>query len=310
MVERDGADRAPLQAAEAVLAAGHLGPAEGDRVGERRERQRQQREVHAAPAQDQHADDRGEHGDERHRQQDRHGDLAAEPVLLGERGGIRADAEPGAVPEGREPGESHEQVESHGRDGEAHHDGGGVHRQPDHGHDERQCDQCERAYPQRAVLRERLAGRHSNFSMRSPSKPRGRNSSTRNISTYIEASPAAGTKWMVMPRTTPTSSAASTTPQKLPSPPITTTTKATVMISAPIAGCTTVIGANSAPPSAAMPTPSITIAAMYGCRRMPRAATMSGRWIPARTTRPKEVRCSSSQMPASTIATTASSSSR
>ena len=51
-----------------------------------------------------------------------------------------------------------------------------------------------------------------------------------------------------------------TTPQKLPSPPITTTTKATVMISAPIAGCTMVIGAKKAPPSAAMPTPSITTA--------------------------------------------------
>ena len=51
-----------------------------------------------------------------------------------------------------------------------------------------------------------------------------------------------------MPRTTPTSRAASTTPQKLPRPPITTTTKATVMISAPIAGCTIVIGAKKAPP--------------------------------------------------------------
>ena len=67
---------------------------------------------------------------------------------------------------------------------------------------------------------------------------------------------------MVTPRTTPTSSAASTTPQKLPRPPITTTTKATVMISAPIAGCTMVIGAKNAPPIAAMPTPSITIVVM------------------------------------------------
>ena len=65
-----------------------------------------------------------------------------------------------------------------------------------------------------------------------------------------------------MPRTTPTSSAASTTPQKLPRPPITTTTKATVMISAPIAGCTIVIGANRAPPSAALATPSMTMAVM------------------------------------------------
>jgi len=44
--------------------------------------------------------------------------------------------------------------------------------------------------------------------------------------------------------------------------PITTTTKATMMISAPIAGCTFVISANRTPPNAAMPTPSITIAVM------------------------------------------------
>ena len=62
---------------------------------------------------------------------------------------------------------------------------------------------------------------------------------------YIEASPAAGTNCTVMPRTTPTSSADSTTPQKLPSPPITTTTKAAVRISAPMAGCTLTIGASS-----------------------------------------------------------------
>ena len=38
---------------------------------------------------------------------------------------------------------------------------------------------------------------------------------------------------------------------------------------------------------------------------MPSAATMSGRWMPARTTRPNEVLCSSSQTPSSTTATTA-----
>ena len=37
---------------------------------------------------------------------------------------------------------------------------------------------------------------------------------------------------------------------------------------------------------------------------------MSGRWMPARTTRPKEVLCIKSQTPSSTTATTASSISR
>src|SRR3981189_3662751 len=58
---------------------------------------------------------------------------------------------------------------------------------------------------------------------------------------------------MVIPLTTPTSNADIPTPQKRPGPPMTTTTKATVMISAPIAGCTFVIGAWNAPPRAAMP---------------------------------------------------------
>ena len=122
----------------------------------------------------------------------------------------------------------------------------------------------------------------------------------------MEASPAAGTKWMVTPRTTPTSKAASTTPQKLPRPPITTTTKATVMISVPMAGCTMVIGPNRAPPSAALATPSITMAVMYGCSRMPSTATMSGRCTPARTTRPNAVLCSSSHRPVISTNTTAS----
>jgi hypothetical protein len=43
---------------------------------------------------------------------------------------------------------------------------------------------------------------------------------------------------------------------------------------------------------------------------MPSAATMSGCWMPARTTRPNEVLCNSSQMPISTAATTANSISR
>ena len=60
-----------------------------------------------------------------------------------------------------------------------------------------------------------------------------------------------GQKYTVRPRTTPTISAANTTPQNEPSPPITTTTNEAVRISAPIAGCTPVIGASSTPASAA-----------------------------------------------------------
>src|SRR5262249_5379466 len=259
-----------------------------DRVGQRRERERQQREIDAAPAQDDRAGDGRQAGDEDHRQQDGQHDLVGEQVALNERGRITADAEPGAVAERDQPGIADAQVQSHGGDRQDDHGRRGVGGEPAQAHQERQHDERDRGEEQRLQLRVRasLRAHVSNFSMRSPSSPRGRNSSTRNISTYIEASPAAGTKWMVTPRTTPTSSAEMTTPQKLPRPPITTTTNATVMTSAPMAGCTIVIGANSAPPKAAMPTPSITIAVMYGCRRMPSAATMSGRWMPARTTGP------------------------
>src|SRR5439155_21634052 len=92
----------------------------------------------------------------------------------------------------------------------------------------------------------------------SPTRPGGRNSSTSTISRYIDASAAGGKKYTVRPRTTPTISAAQTTPQNDPSPPMTTTTKDAVRMSAPIAGWTPVIGANSTPASAASATASAT----------------------------------------------------
>jgi hypothetical protein len=62
---------AALDAAEAALAAGDRGPAEGDGEAERAQRQRQQREVDALAAQDQEADRQGQHGDEGHAEQHR-----------------------------------------------------------------------------------------------------------------------------------------------------------------------------------------------------------------------------------------------
>src|SRR3546814_16993320 len=80
-----------------------------------------------------------------------------------------------------------------------------VHRQADERHDEGQHGECQGTNPQRPILHMQRRRHFSSFSMRSPSRPRGRSSSTRNIRTYIEASPAEDTKWMVSPRTTPTS---------------------------------------------------------------------------------------------------------
>ena len=57
----------------------------------------------------------------------------------------------------------------------------------DRQHREWKHDERERKEHQRAARH-----RHSNFSKRSPISPRGRNSSTRIIRTYIDASAAGG----------------------------------------------------------------------------------------------------------------------
>ena len=183
IVQIDRAERAALETAQTVLAAGHLAPAEGDGVGQGRQRQRQKREVNPAPAQDERANDGRQHRDEGHRQQDRKNDLVVQPVLLGERGGIGADAEPGAVAEGGQARIAHEQVQTQGRNGENDHERRGADRQPEQAHGKGQRNERGRRDQQRAVLGVHAARAHSNFSMRSPSRPRGRSSSTRNIST-------------------------------------------------------------------------------------------------------------------------------
>ncbi len=59
-------------------------PAERDRVGGRREREREQREIDATPPQDQEADDRGQARDDDEREHYRQQDLVREPVPLRE----------------------------------------------------------------------------------------------------------------------------------------------------------------------------------------------------------------------------------
>ena len=69
---------------------------------------------------------------------------------------------------------------------------GGAQRQAGEIEHERQQHQRERGDDRGGMI---LAHRgHSNFSMRSPSSPRGRSSSTSAISRYIEASPQDGLK--------------------------------------------------------------------------------------------------------------------
>ena len=131
IVQAERPDAATLQAAEAVLAAGDVGPAERDGVGQRRQRQRQQREIDAAPAQDDEADEGRDNGDDDGREQQRQEDIVVEPVALDQPRGIGAEAEPRAVAERDQAGIADAEVEPHRGDRERHHRGAGVEREPE-----------------------------------------------------------------------------------------------------------------------------------------------------------------------------------
>ena len=122
--------------------------------------------------------------DDQHRPQ--HG--AGKPVLCVQRGGVRAHAEPRAVPERHEPRVADQDVERHARDGEDHDVGRAGERETAGQQRERQHDHRSAAITDR----ERNSRIHSKRWMRSPKSPRGRTSSTSTISRYIEASAAAG----------------------------------------------------------------------------------------------------------------------
>ena len=183
IVEAERPDAAALQAAEAILAAGHGGPAERDGVGQRRQRQCQQREIHPAPPQDDDADEGRNDGDDERCQQQRQKDVAAKPVALDQPGRIGADTEPGAVAERYQTGVADAEIEPHRCNGERHHHGSGIEREAEQIQAERQRDDGKRCEQQLMILGGGGGGCHSNFSIRSPSSPRGRTISTRNIST-------------------------------------------------------------------------------------------------------------------------------
>ena len=69
--EIDAEPRRAGDPAQSVLAAGEGGPAKSDGVGKRREREREQREVNAAPAQHQESDQRRRDDEERQREERR-----------------------------------------------------------------------------------------------------------------------------------------------------------------------------------------------------------------------------------------------
>ena len=122
-------------------------------------------------------------GDDDRRQQQRQQDVAAEPVALDQPRRIGADAEPGAVAERDQPGIADAEVEPHRGDGERHHHGSGVERQAQADSRPNGSTMTASAASSSGRYFGRRGACHSNFSIRSPSSPRGRTSSTRNIST-------------------------------------------------------------------------------------------------------------------------------
>jgi hypothetical protein len=68
-----------------------------------------------------------------------------------------------------------------------------------------------------------------------------------------------GKKCTAEERTSPTMSAPSAAPCMLPSPPITTTAKASTITSTPMPGTTETVGAVRAPPMAASMVPSVKV---------------------------------------------------
>jgi hypothetical protein len=84
-------------AAEAVFAASECGPSVSDRVGERRERERQQRKINTAPAQHEETDEDRCDEQKQEREQCRPDDGAREPVTLRKRRGVGAEAKPRAM---------------------------------------------------------------------------------------------------------------------------------------------------------------------------------------------------------------------
>ena len=100
-------------AAESVLTAGERRPPERDCVGQRREGQRQQREIDTAAAQYQKRDRYRGNGQECQREECRPQHRSREPMSLCERGGVCADAEPRAVSERDEARIPDQNVECH-----------------------------------------------------------------------------------------------------------------------------------------------------------------------------------------------------
>ena len=190
IVEIDAQQVGPGDAAEAVLAAGERGPAVDDVEGHRGEREREQREVDAAPAQDEEADERPVSAARATAKAIARRKELGREVELEQRRGVGGEPEERAVAEREQAGVAEQQVEAEADQHEQRDLARDRDRQAERAGEERQDDERRREDQERVAEDPEAA--HSSFATFSPISPRGRSSRTRTMSAYIEASAAGG----------------------------------------------------------------------------------------------------------------------
>ena len=187
-VERPGTgEQRPWHVLQAVLAAGHIGPFVGDFKRDLGKRQRQQREIQTAAAQDDQRDDGSQHHREHDAEDQRH-DLIRGAAQHDEGHGIAGATEEHRGAERHQAGVA----DQHAHAGTVQRVDGDLGNQRDRRPD--QMPQPGQRQKDNEDLQDGMAkgGGHSNRSHRSPSRPRGRSSSISAMKTYITAPEADG----------------------------------------------------------------------------------------------------------------------
>ena len=147
-MERAEIQRLALEAAQAVVAAGHRAPLERDVIKHLAEGDRHHGEIDAAAAHQQHAKQRADDAAEERAGDDRNRRAQHRP-FEDEAGAIGAEPEPGGVTERQHAGEAEQEIERHGGEAEHQHAAAerGVaaeQRHPERRRDERRPDGRER----------------------------------------------------------------------------------------------------------------------------------------------------------------------
>src|SRR5216684_484867 len=243
---------------QAVAAAGFPIELERQAVEHLGKRQREDAEENLRVAHANIAQQRRRDCDHRNPDQDveLHG-MRAE-VLDHEGNGVGADAEIGGMAEREQAGVAEQQVESErgdrrdqAVDQKLHLIGVDEARQQEQQQQDRRRRGGELEHG--AIARSFEIGLHHAV----PNRPVGLTSSTRAAMRYSTASSSSGKNWIPAVRTKLTTRAPTSAPFRLPSPPITTTTKAMTKASTPMPRTAAWVGTTIAPPRPAMKQPIV-----------------------------------------------------